>query len=59
MMVGPMRRVTAPVLRFTSVERVDHEPTFEAFAAHLGRKLVDERVRDNPRVVSLPLRVAR
>ena len=58
MMVDILRRVAAPVLRLTTVREVDHHRTFGAFARHLGRALVERRVREEPRIVSFPRRRA-
>ena len=54
-----LRHAVAPVIRLATVHDVSHGPVFEAFAQHLGRALVDERVRNEPRVVSFRARAVR
>lgn len=51
-MVNLIKRVAAPIVRLTSVDDVKHEAVFEAFADHVARVVVNERVRQEPRVVS-------
>lgn len=45
--------LTQPLVRLPSVEPADHETVFEAFAKTMARAVVAERVRIEPRVVSL------
>jgi len=59
MMVELLRRTAGPILRLTTVEEVDHETAFREFAQNVGRALVERRAREEPRVISFPLRRAR
>jgi len=54
-----LRRASEPVVRLARVEEVDHQPTFEAFAEAIARRLVEEQVRCEPRVVRLLERLMR
>lgn len=54
-----IRRMAEPVVRLTSVEKVDHRRTFEDFAERLAERIVGERGRDEPRVVNLLQRLVR
>lgn len=54
-----VKRAVAPLVRFTTVEVVAHDPVFSSFTQHIGRALVDERVRHEPRVVSFRARSRR
>ncbi|MEM9221501.1 MAG: hypothetical protein AAGB11_03745 [Pseudomonadota bacterium] len=58
-MVAFLKRTVAPVIRLTTVQDVDHDETFYAFAQNVGRVVMERRVRDEPRVVSFPWRIAR
>jgi hypothetical protein len=51
--------MTEPVVRLTSVEKMDHRETFENFAERLADRIVGDRGRDQPRVVSLLERIVR
>ncbi|GAB5376173.1 MAG: hypothetical protein AcusKO_26350 [Acuticoccus sp.] len=57
-MVAFLKRAAQPLVRLTTVEDVDHERVFRAFAHNVGRALVERRVREEPRVVSFPRRRA-
>lgn len=54
-----LKRAVEPLVRLTTVHEVDHEATFGAFARNVGRALVERRVREEPRVVSFPMRRVR
>ncbi len=54
-----LKRVAEPVVRLTTVHEHNHAPVFHAFAEHLGRAVIEKSVKDRPRVVSFPLRVAK
>jgi hypothetical protein len=58
-MLRVLRRMGEPLVRLASVEEVDHEPTFEAFADRLARRIVEERVAVEPRVARLFGRLVR
>jgi hypothetical protein len=58
-MIKLMRRMAEPVVRLTSVEHVDHGPTFETFAEQLATRVVGDRARGEPRVVALVSRILR
>ncbi|MBJ3774825.1 hypothetical protein [Acuticoccus mangrovi] len=51
--------MSQPVIRLTFMEQVDHQPTFDAFAENVARQIVADRVRQEPRVVSLRRRAVR
>lgn len=53
-----LKRAVTPVIRLTTVEAVAHEATFEEFARKLGCAVVENSIRDMPRVVSFPQRRA-
>lgn len=59
MMLSFLRRASEPVVRLARVKEVDHQPTFEAFAERLARRIVQEQVRCEPRVVRLFERLVR
>ncbi|MCF3934464.1 hypothetical protein L1787_13725 [Acuticoccus sp. M5D2P5] len=52
-MVEMMRRMAEPVVRFTSVRKVEHERVFDVFADNLARTIVERRAHEKPRIVSL------
>jgi hypothetical protein len=52
-MLRLIKRVVTPVVRLTTVDEVDYEKTFETFAGHLARAVVEEKARREPRIVSL------
>lgn len=58
-MVAFFKRAGEPLLRFTTVQRVEHEAAFRKFAQNVGRAAMERRVRDEPRVVSFPMRAVR
>lgn len=58
-MVKWIQRMAAPVIRLTSVHDIDHEIVFDQFASTLAQALVEEHVRNEPRVVSFRLRALR
>lgn len=45
------KRTMAPLLRVTTMQDVPHEPVFQSFVQNVGRALVDECVRREPRIV--------
>jgi hypothetical protein len=47
-----VRRMTAPLMRLTTVVEVNHEPVFAHFAKIVEQAVLEERVRREPRVVS-------
>ena len=55
-MVGWFRRTAQPLVRLTTVQEVEHEAVFEAFAQNVARVAIEERVRNEPRVVSFRAR---
>ncbi|WP_420392560.1 hypothetical protein [Acuticoccus sp.] len=46
-----LRRIGQPLLRLTTVQKVDHTSVFEEFAQIVERAALEERVRNEPRVV--------
>jgi hypothetical protein len=59
MMLGLIKRVAMPIVRLTTVNEVEYRKTFETFAGHLARAVVEEKARREPRIVSLRSRVFR
>lgn len=55
-MVRWIRHVAEPVIRLTTMHKVDHQSVFEDFAKTVERTALEERVRNEPRVVSFRLR---
>lgn len=58
-MMTALRRAVAPIIRLTTVAEVDHERAFGTFARHVGRALSERAAREEPRVISFPLRMIR
>lgn len=58
-MVRLLKRAAAPVVRLATAQPVAHEHVFETFAANIGRALVAEAVRREPRIVSFEKRRSR
>lgn len=54
-----LKRVAEPVVRLTTMHDQKHEPVFNDFAGHLGRAVIERTVKDRPRVVTFPVRVAK
>ncbi|MEO1103433.1 MAG: hypothetical protein AAFW98_06840 [Pseudomonadota bacterium] len=59
LMVGFLKRAAAPVIRLTTVQHVEYEATFRAFAQNVGQVVVEKRAQEEPRVVSFPMRAFR
>ncbi|UOM33825.1 hypothetical protein [Acuticoccus sp. I52.16.1] len=51
-MVGWVRRAAQPLVRLTTVQKIEHEAVFDAFAGIVQRAALEERVRREPRVIS-------
>ncbi|WP_226576780.1 hypothetical protein [Acuticoccus sediminis] len=51
-MVGCFRRTAEPLLRLTTVQTVEHVSVFEEFARIVERVALEERVKNEPRVIS-------
>ncbi|WP_075221050.1 hypothetical protein [Acuticoccus yangtzensis] len=51
-MVEWFRRAADPVLRLTTMRPVAHDEVFAEFARVVGQVALEERVRNEPRVVS-------
>ncbi len=51
-MVGWVRRAAQPLVRLTTVHKVEHEAVFETFARVAQRAALEERVKHEPRVIS-------
>lgn len=51
-----LKQRLSPLVRLPKVEHQPHDRVFDTFVQNMGRALVDERVRHEPRIVSFARR---